>query len=212
MACVVCNCANPRYKCPGCVARYCSVACFGQHKPACVPRSSQPSGSSTGQTAALIRAASKRPYEGDREEVSFKVSEELLKRVSCLAPSRAVLDVLRARAKADGDAKKAKVSEAEPEDDDRPEELSTKLSHADPVAPAPPMSAATADQVARTNRMADIVVKVCSAPTLAQKRDLILNFCASDSECDAFCNILLEEMGARKEGASGVVSDFWFFF
>lgn len=165
-----------------------------------------PSSSSSSSSASLLlRTATRRPYEVDREESSFRVAPELLDRVALLPPVRAVMQVLKARAH-----KKPKLEVDQPDeqkedknevDDDEPEVSSTKPVPAAPVLPSPaPSSAVLADQIAATNRMADIVVKVCNAPTLAQKRDLILNYCANDPDCDVFCNVLLEEMGARKDG------------
>uniref|UniRef100_A0A8C5LLF6 Zinc finger HIT-type containing 3 n=1 Tax=Leptobrachium leishanense TaxID=445787 RepID=A0A8C5LLF6_9ANUR len=35
--CCVCSARSPKYRCPGCRHRYCSVTCCKKHKDACVP-------------------------------------------------------------------------------------------------------------------------------------------------------------------------------
>ncbi|XP_058854180.1 zinc finger HIT domain-containing protein 3-like [Acipenser ruthenus] len=36
--CSVCNEEPPKYRCPGCLIRYCSLNCYKKHKDGCIPK------------------------------------------------------------------------------------------------------------------------------------------------------------------------------
>lgn len=200
VCCVVCGAECPKYRCPGCWARYCGVACFGAHRAACAPVSR------ASESAALVpgvaRASRKRPYQSEREELSFSATSEALQRVRETDEARAVLAVLATRMQKHKKKTTDQKLMPDHEEEGGPEVISTKRSSTNDHDKQQHTfaSAVTADAVARMNRMADIVVKVCNAPTLVQKREMLLNFCANDPDCDAFCNVILEAVGARKDG------------
>jgi hypothetical protein len=191
MSCVVCNAEGSKYKCPGCSARYCGVPCFASHKAACAPHRVvvTPLVPSLG----LERTTKKRPYESEREELSFTASSEVLDRVLATPEAQAIVSLLNRRLK-DAAVKREKKTNDGPGDE--PEEMSTKVTEKGAVF----RSVEAADASAGMNRMADMVVKVCSASALRLKRELLLQFCAEEADCDAFCNTILEAMGVRKDG------------
>ncbi|XP_067394228.1 zinc finger HIT domain-containing protein 3 [Emydura macquarii macquarii] len=54
----------PRYRCPGCRARYCSVPCYKQHKEQCVPNQDQAVKTLLTDTASLFRGVKSEEDEG----------------------------------------------------------------------------------------------------------------------------------------------------
>ncbi|CAL1573863.1 unnamed protein product [Knipowitschia caucasica] len=40
--CIVCSEQPPKYRCPACRSRYCSVVCYRKHKDSCLPAQSPP--------------------------------------------------------------------------------------------------------------------------------------------------------------------------
>ena len=53
--CGVCDSAPPKYRCPTCVLRYCSVVCFKAHAPACCKEQPSEGGGGDGPGASSAR-------------------------------------------------------------------------------------------------------------------------------------------------------------
>jgi hypothetical protein len=199
MKCLLC--ASPgKYKCPGCVARYCSVACYASHKVACVPVAAalkRPA------VPALQRTVKKRPYEADREEISFTASQDLLQRVLETPEAAAVVAVLRHRRPAGNvpvqPDEKQLVEEGE-QDNEEPEVVSSKRPKMDAgeARGAKPASVAEADCIAQVHQVASAVVRVCNASSLQAKRDIVLQL-MEQPDGAVFCDKILRVLGARDE-------------
>jgi hypothetical protein len=90
--CEVCTVGMAKYKCPVCVARYCSVACFGVHKgsAACVATSSSDASNGAKHDIAdgIIVSKKKR---GRDDDLLHVVSAEALERVIQLPSVQSVI-------------------------------------------------------------------------------------------------------------------------
>ncbi len=195
MQCVVCA-SSGKYKCPGCVARYCSVACYASHKVACVP---VPAALQRPAVPALQRTVKKRPYEADREEISFTASQDLLQRVLETPEAAAVVAMLRQRRPKGDNVQQADVKQRDNEDAEEPEEISTKRPKlAQETRGVSASSVAEADCIAQVHQVANAVVRVCNAPSLQQKRDIVLQL-MEQPDGAIFCDKILRVLGVRDE-------------
>ncbi|XP_012706560.2 zinc finger HIT domain-containing protein 3 isoform X1 [Fundulus heteroclitus] len=90
--CNVCSEQAPKYKCPCCKIRYCSLGCYKKHKETCLPVEKPPSPSSESKDAA---AAFAEPWSVDdllhEDDIIDKVP---LHRLQSLGQSTALRDLL----------------------------------------------------------------------------------------------------------------------
>lgn len=91
--CCVCREQTPKYRCPACKVRYCSLVCYKRHKDACVPREQQaPTEPTEVETTAAFS-----PEDWccedllDEDDITDKVSVEKLQ---FLGQSKELRDVL----------------------------------------------------------------------------------------------------------------------
>ena len=212
--CVVCDECDYKYKCPACRAPYCSLDCFKAHKSVCVGATA--SSASVAAPESLSRTTHKRPYQQEREEISYTAPPAMLERLAHLADVKSVIDILRFRdaelmkkRRQIADEEKQLASEpagGDQDDSDGPpeEQSSQKLASAAAkcaVAQRPKshVSVDLANRASLLNHFADVVVQVCNAPTLDKKRKLMDGFLATDPDVDAFCDEILRFIGARDE-------------
>lgn len=206
-ACIVCDAAGTKYKCSGCRAPYCSVACYGVHKTGCNVK--QPIRAAA-PVPGLVRNVRKRPYQQEREEISYSATPAMLEQMMTMPDVQAIVHLLRQRdaqlrARLADDQKAAAEEAAEREDgsssDGPPEVKSSKKE--EPAVAAPPPAAAMsidlADRVSRMNHLADVVTHVCNASSLERKRAMLEGFLSTDEDVDAFCDAILRLTGARDE-------------
>lgn len=222
--CCICQEAG-KYRCVGCRAAYCSVGCCSAHKVLCVRQKEVVAGGANREglgSTGLLRTARKRPYQQEREEVAYTADPETLSRLLELPSAAAVVELLRSR---DRDLRKRLLSsvshqssskereanedeggDGDSEMDGPPEVMTTSP----PPPPSPDADAVSkpllsgglpsvglADQVSLMNHLADVVTQVCNAPTLEKKRRLMQGFLSTDAEVDAFCDAILQRIGAR---------------
>ena len=95
LLCFVCRQAPHRYRCPTCLARYCSAACFKAHAPSCAPPApAQPPPPRPAVAAAAAAAGGDRDEdeeEEEEEEEGARVPPERLERLGADAALRAAL-------------------------------------------------------------------------------------------------------------------------
>ncbi|XP_030041555.1 zinc finger HIT domain-containing protein 3 [Microcaecilia unicolor] len=53
--CCVCADASPKYRCPPCCLRYCSLQCYKKHKEECIPKADQVQGVASSQISPTFR-------------------------------------------------------------------------------------------------------------------------------------------------------------
>lgn len=82
--CVVCNRESPAYKCL-CLARYCCVACFKTHKESCeissLKKNANPAKDDVEGVVVDVERKRGRQYEVEREELHYKVTDEMLEKL-----------------------------------------------------------------------------------------------------------------------------------
>ncbi|XP_074869646.1 zinc finger HIT domain-containing protein 3 [Carettochelys insculpta] len=75
--CCVCGVGGaPRYRCPGCRARYCSVPCCKKHKEQCEPRQDQVIKTRITDTSSSFRRVKSLEDEGSRWSVEDILTED----------------------------------------------------------------------------------------------------------------------------------------
>ncbi|KAM9117753.1 zinc finger HIT domain-containing protein 3 [Pangshura tecta] len=74
-----CVCAGrgaPRYRCPGCRVRYCSVPCYKKHKEQCIPKQDQVVKTRITETSSLFRRVKSVHDEGSHWSVDDILTED----------------------------------------------------------------------------------------------------------------------------------------
>ncbi|XP_053310304.1 zinc finger HIT domain-containing protein 3 [Spea bombifrons] len=78
--CCVCSSGSPKYRCPGCRDRYCSVSCCKTHKEQCIGKATE--GVTDVSSSPPVRRAESLKYKGhllDEDDESDRISEDRLK-------------------------------------------------------------------------------------------------------------------------------------
>ncbi|XP_053562812.1 zinc finger HIT domain-containing protein 3 isoform X2 [Bombina bombina] len=90
-ACCVCSSESPKYKCPGCRAKYCSVSCCKKHKDECSVKTQN---CTVGGILPTFREVKHQPEEAEliaEDDESDRISQQKLK---LLGESKELKDLL----------------------------------------------------------------------------------------------------------------------
>jgi hypothetical protein len=145
-----------------------------------------------------VRSSHKRPYQQDREEISYVASQDMLERVAQLPEVQVLINILKQREKALLKVEEESPKKAEDEDnEDGPPQMKGSGRPETKTQKSAEVSIVDVDGYSSLQHIADILVKVCNAKTLEKKRKLVEGFNVTDPDFAAFSDVLLKLVGAR---------------